>query len=138
MFNKVFKNKKRAVSPVIAVVLLIALTVAATAIIWGVTSGFFETEASVTITTTSTNSTTPSWSGTITVSAAGELTAVSFGGTWTMLNLSPGGDLKSGANPVTITFSGGAVTPGTYDISFTFIADGSEKQSAGTVSATFS
>jgi len=40
--SKYFKKSRRAVSPVIAVVLLIALTVAAAAVIWGLTGNFLD------------------------------------------------------------------------------------------------
>ncbi len=128
-------GKKRAVSPVIAVVLLIALTVAAAAIIWVITGDLLGTgTTSFVAETTSTDTATGTWTGKITVSTAGVLQNASIS-TSTVSYITSTIDLVKGSNPVTLTFSG--VTAGTYTITFTFFADGSDSQTTETLSVTF-
>ena len=115
-------KKKRAVSPVIAVILLIALTVATVAIIWQVVLPLLST-GTVNVTPVTTSATIDGdadggvWTGVVTVSEAGVLT-VSIAGD---VNNETVPTLSVNDNAVTVGWD--ILTAGTYDVIFSFTAD---------------
>lgn len=129
-------GKKRAVSPVIAVVLLIALTVAAAAIIWAISADLLGTgTVSILATTTSTDSALGTWQGKVTVSSEGTLTKATLeNDTSIAATITPTALLK-GDNTVKLDFPG--TVTGSQKIIFTFVATNSESQTTYTLAVTF-
>ena len=134
---------KRAVSPVIAVVLLIALTVAAVAVVWNIID--VDGPVSVIPTTTSASGADgalTTWQGVVTVSKAGDLNQVYIlhtNGTSIAGTITTGNALNSGDNSVTVTFDGSSVPvgAGTYNLQFTFLPDGNSGNEIVTISVPF-
>lgn len=142
---QLLKKYKKGVSPVIAIVLLIALTVAAAAVIWTLTSGILDDASGHTLFV----------SGTVSASVNGtgeELTFVvnlransetTLDGSKTTISDGPDGPysghtvviasltgttLDSGTTEVTITFTDAAGTfnAGTYDINLSWAGEGDD------------
>ncbi len=139
MFKLIQKNR-RAVSPVIAVILLIALTVATVAIIWGVILPLLsQGTVAVRITTTSAtidSSNNAVWKGIINVSGDGSFTASITLDNGTVLTPTYSTQsLSSGDNSVTLTFA--ALTAGSYTIDFSFTPSGSSAATIQSVDVTF-
>ena len=139
-------SNKRAVSPVIAVVLLIALTVVSIAIIWNTVGNFTEEPVLITLSTTSATAATELdengvWSGTIDVSASGTLKQVLFtSGNGTTFTLLPDLTLNKGANPLTLTIpSSGSnyIIADSYDLTLIFLANGNEGQDTASFDVIF-
>ncbi len=133
---KLLRNHKKSVSPVIAVVLLIALTVAAGAIIWTIVLPLLEPTETLTITNTissETNTTGLIWKGTFDATSAGSISSVvldvSGGNSVTGAVIDDNGltvtsaTISSGANTLRFYFSG-VTTAGSGTITITWTPDG--------------
>ena len=127
-------KRKKGVSPVIAVVLLIALTVAAAAVIWAIVNGLIGGVTSVQIQTTdssytnSAGNTTITWQGTVQSSDAGtvsfELTN-STGFTSTGVIVSGPNSLDAGSETAfSVGFTANDPSPGSYTLRVTVTVDG--------------
>ncbi len=132
---KMINRSKKAVSPVIAVVLLIALTVAAAAVIWAITSGYLSGgSASLNVKTNnggSIDSTGKNLTITLVLDASEtiSLTKASLSGNNLAIpndtGVVPSADLDSGDNSVTITFTTtGTWATGSYNLAISWNADG--------------
>ncbi|MCY3414740.1 MAG: type IV pilin [Candidatus Heimdallarchaeota archaeon] len=118
---------KKAVSPVIAVVLLIALTVAASAIIYAVVNDIFDnTTTSFVVDTISLDAGAGTWSGKVTVSSEVSITKVQFnnGTSFDASIVSP--DTVSGQAILTLQFSG--AMSGSGDLYFHYHTNGGSNQ----------
>ncbi|MCY3411903.1 MAG: hypothetical protein INQ03_09765 [Candidatus Heimdallarchaeota archaeon] len=144
------KLNKRAVSPVIAVVLLIALTVAAAAIIWAISSDLLGTgTVSFVASTTTADAATvaggdATWTGKITVSSAVSLTKVEvvISGLTTVESdetTAAAVALTSGDNIETFTFASelAETLTGSGIIYFYYTPEGGDSESVYELSVTF-
>lgn len=130
---KLINKHRKGVSPVIAVILLIALTVATVAIIWQVVLPLLNTQETLMVfdSPTGSNNTDGSVltvSVVIDSSAAGSWTATVNGAvTAGVITYTPAADLVDGDNDVTLTFTGVAGDfddDTTYEITVNFTAEG--------------
>lgn len=136
MFKLVNKHRK-AVSPVIAVVLLIALTVAAGAVIWVAVNNYLQVDATLTFKSDSgtiTNSTSATWTGIIDASVAGKITAVTVSQSGASVTSFPTSLIK-GDNDVTLLLSG--ITAGDVVLTFSFTPDDGSNPIVAKITTTF-
>lgn len=137
---QLLKKYKKGVSPVIAIVLLIALTVAAAAVIWTLTSGILDDASGNTLVVSgSVSGTADAGRGNLTVSVnlqANSLTALNTvtlkGSSITLVGVtfSPVGPLSAGTTPVTITLeaSAGDFVAGSYDLNLSWSGEGDDSK----------
>lgn len=141
---QLLKKYRKGVSPVIAIVLLIALTVAAAAVIWTLTSGILDDASGHTLVVSGSASATNSSDGSqLMVTAtlrANSLTTFSQDITRTTISSAPGAvptvtavstdptSMASGDTRVTITFTAaaGSFDSGSYTVSLSWSGEGDD------------
>ena len=144
------KKYKKGVSPVIAIVLLIALTVAAAAVIWTLTSGILDSATGDSLNVKSASGAITNGGATLTVTytlTASSAMTISTSTIVTHANTTAVGvtntvisptSLSAGDTSVTVTFTGanGDFIAGTYDINLSWVVvGGSNTITASTVNA---
>ncbi len=123
---KLIRNNKKSVSPVIAVVLLIALTVAAGAIIWTIVLPLLQPKETLTLTSTiqsTYNSAGIVWKGTLEASTTGTINSVKItlaNGTEITATTNYTNSISQGANTYTFYFLSKNLSAGSGTITITW------------------
>ncbi|MHA2249117.1 MAG: archaellin/type IV pilin N-terminal domain-containing protein [Candidatus Kariarchaeaceae archaeon] len=139
---KLLNRYKKGVSPVIAVVLLIALTVAAAAVIWQITQNNLTETGTLTKksdTTAVTGGTTLTVNIVLTASHDGTISQVTVADdTPTTQTDSTTWTLEKGDNSETFTFTGTFSSTSTYELQISWKIDGEDETNIATIEVTAS